>query len=143
MTAPDGSLARLDDFDRRVSQAILVKPAPDGRPRRGVSVLRRFSETGSYGIGWVALFAIGAVLGEGVRAGLIAAACVIGMLFLNTCIKRVFRRSRPRLRAIDHAPNSYSMPSAHTSMAMVGAATMSAIVPELCLLYTSPSPRDS
>ncbi|MCB0879733.1 MAG: phosphatase PAP2 family protein [Thermoleophilia bacterium] len=54
---------------------------------------------------------------------------------LNTLVKNVIRRPRPVAKAIDHAPSTYSMPSAHTSMAMVGAATMQVIVPDLAVLW--------
>lgn len=125
----------FDALDRRVSEALLVRPRADGTPRGWLFLLRRFSEAGSYGIGWIVLFAVVGVLSDGIVRGLVAAGCVVGMLLLNTAIKRIFRRARPRLRALDHAPNSYSMPSAHTSMAMVGAATMTQIVPELTPLW--------
>ena len=130
-------LERLDTADRRASAAIVIKPRADGRPRRWVAVLRRFSEAGSYGIGWIVLFAVVAVLSDGLVQGAVAAAFVVATLVLNTVIKRLIRRPRPIQRAIDHAPSSYSMPSAHTSMAMVGAATMQVLIPELPLLWWS------
>lgn len=102
----------------------------DGRASVWVTLLRRFSESGSYGTGWIVLFAIVAATGNGgLRAAIAAAGCVVGMLALNSIVKLLARRPRPVLRAIDHQPSSYSMPSAHTSMAVVGAATMSLLVP--------------
>jgi undecaprenyl-diphosphatase len=57
------------------------------------------------------------------------------MLAFNTVVKNVIRRPRPVAKAIAHAPTTYSMPSAHTSMAMVGAATMQVIVPDQAVLW--------
>ena len=131
----DTRLERLDALDVRVSEALIVKPRADGSPRPWLVVLRRFSEAGSYGIGWVVLFGVVGVAVDGIPAGVVGAACVVGMLCLNTIVKRIIRRPRPEKRAIDHKPGSYSMPSAHTSMAMVGAATMSVIVPDLTVLW--------
>lgn len=129
------ALQRLDALDRRVSAALVVSPRADGSPRPWVVPLRRFSEAGSYGIGWIVLFALVGVLSDGIARGIVAAACVVGTLALNTVVKHLIRRPRPVTKAIDHAPTTYSMPSAHTSMAMVGAATMSVIVPELTGLW--------
>jgi undecaprenyl-diphosphatase len=126
--APPGLLARADLLDRRLTDRLLATPRPDGSSRTWVKLLRRFSEAGSYGVGWVVLFALVAIFGGGVLRGLASALLVVATLGLNTLIKRRFRRPRPPKRAIDHMPGSYSFPSAHTSMAMVGAAGMSVIV---------------
>jgi undecaprenyl-diphosphatase len=128
-------LQRLDALDVRVSEALIVTPRADGSPRPWLVLLRRFSEAGSYGIGWVVLFAVVGVLVDGLKPGIVAAGCVVGMLFCNTLVKKLIRRPRPEKRAIDHKPGSYSMPSAHTSMAMVGACTMQVIVPDLTVLW--------
>lgn len=130
-------LERLDALDRRVSAAIVVKPRADGRPRRWLVFLRRFSEAGSYGVGWIVLFLVVGVLSDGFARGIVAAACVVGMLAFNTVVKNLIRRPRPVAKAIAHAPTTYSMPSAHTSMAMVGAATMQVIVPDQAILWWS------
>jgi len=126
---PTTLLQRLDALDRQASAAIVVKPRADGRPRHWVRVLRRFSEAGSYGVGWIVLFGVVGIANDGLVRGIVAATLIVATLVLNTGIKNVFKRPRPSARAIDHAPSSYSMPSAHTSMAMVGAATMGVIVP--------------
>lgn len=128
-------LARLDELDRRASAFLVVKPRADGSPRRWLVVLRRFSEAGSYGVGWIALFAVVGVVSDGLLRGAAAAAMVVLMLGANTVVKRVIRRPRPVARAIAHAPTTYSMPSAHSSMAMVGASTMQVIVPEQAVLW--------
>jgi undecaprenyl-diphosphatase len=128
-------LQRLDAADRRVSAAIVVKPRADGRPRRWLMLLRRFSEAGSYGIGWIVVFAVVGIASDGIARGLVAAALVVAMLTFNTLVKNIIRRPRPVAKAIAHAPTTYSMPSAHTSMAMVGAATMQVIVPDQAVLW--------
>ena len=128
-----GRWARFDEIDRRLSERILVKPHPDGLNRHRLQVLRRFSEAGSYGIGWICLFAIAGIISDGWLRGFAAAGCVIAMLLLNTVVKSIIRRPRPHQRAIEHAPTTFSMPSAHTSMAMVGASTMSVIEPRLTI----------
>lgn len=138
MTAPPPNatlLERFDELDRRLSAAVVVKPRADGRPRPWLRVLRRFSEAGSYGVGWIVLFAAAGVISDGVRRGAVAGALVVAMLGFNTVVKRIIRRPRPVAKAIEHAPTTYSMPSAHTSMAMVGASTMSVIEPNLVPLW--------
>jgi undecaprenyl-diphosphatase len=128
--------ARLDALDRRVSEALVVRPRADGTARPWLVVLRRFSEAGSYGVGWVVAFALVAGLGgDGFARALVAAACVVGMLAFNTVVKNLVRRPRPVAKAIDHSPTTYSMPSAHTSMAMVGAATMQVMLPDQAVLW--------
>lgn len=133
----DSLLARLDALDRRVSAWLVVKPRADGTPRRWLVFLRRFSEAGSYGVGWIVLFAVVGVLSDGLARGAAAAVMVVAMLAFNTLVKRIIRRPRPVARAIEHAPTTFSMPSAHSSMAMVGAATMQVIVPDQAPLWWS------
>lgn len=128
-------VGKLDELDKRVSEALLVRTQDGTSPRTGLIILRRFSEAGSYGIGWfVAFFLVGA-LGDGFARSLVSGLCVFGMLVVNTVVKQSIRRPRPQRRAIAHAPTTYSMPSAHTSMAMVGAVTMSIMTPELGVLW--------
>lgn len=133
----DTLLARLDALDRRLSAWLVVKPRADGTPRRWLIFLRRFSEAGSYGVGWIVMFGVVGVLSDGIVPGLVAAALVVAMLGTNTIIKNLIRRPRPVARAIAHAPTTFSMPSAHTSMAMVGAASMTVIQPALTPLWWS------
>lgn len=134
-STPSSLLTRLDRLDARISAWLVVKPRPDGLPRRWLVFLRRFSEAGSYGIGWIAMFALVGALSDGLRRGAVAAALIVLMLGFNTVVKRIIRRPRPVARAIEHAPTTYSMPSAHTSMAMVGASTMQVIVPDQLWLW--------
>lgn len=100
-----------------------------------LTMLRRISQTGSYGAGWIAVFGVVASMIEGWWVAMLAAACVVGMLLLNTAIKVLVRRPRPAARAIEHQPRTFSMPSAHTSMAMVGAAAMAVVAPQLAALW--------
>lgn len=129
-----GPLATLDALDRRVSRRMTATIRADGSVRPWIVPVRRFSQAGSYGVGWVAAFVVIGALTDGIVPALVAGACVLATLVLNTVVKRLIRRPRPTIQAIKHAPSSWSMPSAHTAMAMVGAATMSVLVPELAPL---------
>lgn len=133
-TPATGRLARLDALDRRLSRRILVVDGAGVQPV-WVSVLRRFSEAGSYGVGWVVLFAVVVTWRDGVLPAVVAAACVLGMLTVNSMVKQRIRRPRPTLNAAGHQPSTYSMPSAHTSMAVVGAAVMTTVVSALWWLW--------
>lgn len=92
--------------------------------------MQRLSQSGSYGFAWIALFATAALVAEGAVYALVASACVWGTLALNTAVKLGVRRPRPEF-AVAHAPRSYSFPSAHTSMAVVGATAMTLAMPAL------------
>jgi undecaprenyl-diphosphatase len=129
-----GFLTRLDDFDRAVSARVVVS-GRDGSPPVWLRALRRASQTGSYGAGWVVLFAVVVSVLEGPLAALTASCCVLGTLILNTSVKLVTRRARPSATAFGHSPTTHSMPSAHTSMAVVGATAMTTAVPELWPLW--------
>ena len=132
--APPSLLARLDRADRALSRRILAKPH-EGAERRWVSVLHRISQTGSYGVGWVALFAVVVTFLKGPGLAALAAALVIGTLLTNTAIKLVLRRPRPSHNPIGEQPRTYSMPSAHTSMAVVGASVMTVLAPAAAPLW--------
>ena len=123
-------------LDLHASRRVLID-LPDGTQPQWVRALRRFSEAGSYGIGWIALFAVVVTWREGITAAAVAAACVVGTLATNTVIKQVVRRRRPRVNAAGQQPSTYSMPSAHTSMAVVGAAVMCTVVPQLAALWVA------
>lgn len=127
-------LARLDALDRRFSTWCLVAPG-DGRRRTLMGIVRRLSQTGSYGVGWIVLFAVVVTAVEGWKVAALAAACVVGTLATNTVVKEIVRRPRPVRTSFEDHPSSFSMPSAHTSMAVVGAAIMSAIAPALWPLW--------
>ena len=127
-------LARLDAWDRALSARCLIEPGTGVR-RVAMSAVRRISQTGSYGVGWVVLFAVVATWLKGPLVAVAAAACVLGMLLVNTVVKQLVRRGRPALRTFEHQPTTYSMPSAHTAMAVVGAGVMSVIAPQLAPLW--------
>ncbi|MBC7643993.1 MAG: phosphatase PAP2 family protein [Thermoleophilia bacterium] len=129
-----GLLARLDAFDQALSARCLVAPGTGAR-RVVMGGVRRISQTGSYGVGWVVLFAVVATWLEGPLVALVAAGCVVGTLFVNTSVKELVRRTRPVAGSFSHQPASYSMPSAHTAMAVVGAGVMSVIAPELAPVW--------
>lgn len=130
-----GLRSRANDLDRIVSTRLVIPPRSDGVVAPWVSATRRFSEAGSYGVGWIAMFTFAAAFSDGPLPAAVAAVCIVGMLVFNTGVKSVIRRPRPMRRAIDHAPTTYSMPSAHSSMAMVGGATMSVLMPQFAALW--------
>jgi undecaprenyl-diphosphatase len=117
-----------------MAERLLIGSAT-GRQPAWVQAVRRFSEAGSYGIGWVVLFAVVVTWREGVVPALVAAGLVLGTLAANTVVKQLVRRPRPVSNSAGHRPRTYSMPSAHTSMAVVGAATMSTVLPGLVALW--------
>lgn len=100
-----------------------------------MTIVRRISQSGSYGVGWVALFAVVVTMLDGWLVAVAAAGCVLGTLALNTVVKEIIRRPRPASRAFDDHPTTFSMPSAHTSMAVVGASIMTLVAPALWLLW--------
>jgi len=100
-----------------------------------MSVIRRVSQSGSYGVGWVLLFAVVVTALEGWIVALAAAGSVLGTLTVNTVVKEIIRRPRPAATAFDDHPTTFSMPSAHTSMAVVGATVMTLVAPAFWLLW--------
>lgn len=124
---------RLAAIDRTIS-ARLTPHAAASKDAAWVVAVLRFSQTGSYGIGWVLLFAVVVTYLEGPLVAVLASACVLGMLLLNTGIKLLVRRPRPH-NVVGERPTTYSFPSAHTSMAMVGASIMDVVEPDLLLLW--------
>ncbi len=130
-----GRFASIDRIDRRISAKCVVRP--DGSPRRvaAMSVLRRVSQSGSYGVGWVVLFAVVVTAIEGWAIALAAAGSVLGTLMINTVVKEIVRRPRPAATAFNDHPTTFSMPSAHTSMAVVGATVMTLVAPALWMLW--------
>ncbi len=126
---------RIADLDRRLSAALAAVLARPGRERIARAVIR-ISETGSYGIGWIVLFAVVAVLGAGWQQALVAAGSVVVALLVNSLVKLVVRRPRP-VSPVGQAPSSWSFPSAHTTMAVVGAACMTVLLPALTALWVA------
>jgi membrane-associated phospholipid phosphatase len=129
-------LRKVVAFDHALSGRLVAPPIDDpGRPRHWLTALYWFSQAGAYGIGWVVLFAIVITLHDNWKVAAVAAGCVLGTLVLNTGIKEVVRRPRPWYNPVGERPGTFSMPSAHTSMAMVGAAEMTVLIPELTVLW--------
>lgn len=128
-------LTSLDALDRRISRRLFADPAT-GRHAVWLAATHRISQTGSYGIGWVALFAVVVTVLEGWQLAALAAACVLGTLLVNTGIKLLVRRPRPRYdNPVGERPRTFSMPSAHTSMAVVGASSMTLVAPKATVLW--------
>jgi undecaprenyl-diphosphatase len=88
----------------------------DARAERAVAV---FSRLGEHAAVWLALGAAGSLLDRPRRhAWRRATAAVAGTYVLNTAIKLVVRRPRPRLAGLPpltETPTELSFPSAHTS----------------------------
>jgi membrane-associated phospholipid phosphatase len=88
-------------------------------------LVARFTLMGEHAAVWLAIGAIGAVADAPRRARWWrATGTVAGMYGLNTAIKLVVRRSRPRLRGckpLIATPTTLSFPSAHASTAFAGA----------------------
>jgi membrane-associated phospholipid phosphatase len=85
----------------------------------------RFSALGEHAFVWLALGAAGSIFApERRRAWRLATATVAGTYVLNTAIKYVVRRPRPRLAglpALTGTPTALSFPSAHTSTSVAAA----------------------
>jgi decaprenylphosphoryl-5-phosphoribose phosphatase len=85
----------------------------------------RFSRLGQYGAVWVAIGVAGWTLDPPRRAcWRRAVAGVVGTYALNTAIKQVVRRPRPRLAGLPpltSTPTQLSFPSAHASTSFAGA----------------------
>jgi undecaprenyl-diphosphatase len=125
---------QISAFDVRVSNRLRLDTM--GAPTWIVTTVRRFSQAGSYGIGWFALFAAVLSWAESWKYGLTAAALVLATLLINTGIKSLTRRPRPKPVDSNHAPTTSSMPSAHAAMAATGAVVMiNATPPELAVLW--------
>ena len=120
---------RLDvsAIDRRLLQAVARARRPWLDP-----IVRTYSRTGDYGVGWVALGgALAVVRGEPSLAAITAAA-VWGTLGANYAIKRAARRERPEavgVPALIRAPASSSFPSSHAAMSVVAVTTLGRFVP--------------
>lgn len=123
-------LSRIDAADRRISRRIVAHPQP-GHRTIWLQAVHRLSQTGSYGLDWVLLFAAVVTVTDGWLLATVAAGCVVGTLLVNTALKLVVRRPRPWYNPIGERPKTFSMPSAHTSMAIVGASVMTELVPTL------------
>lgn len=130
-----GVRAYLDRWDRQISARCVVNPAGSARRTATMSVIRRVSQSGSYGVGWVVLFAVVVTALEGWVVACAAAGSVLGTLMINTVVKEIIRRPRPSATAFNDHPTTFSMPSAHTSMAVVGATVMTLVAPALWPLW--------
>jgi undecaprenyl-diphosphatase len=135
MTDSASFIARIGAVDHRISARCVIVADGSGGRATAMAVIRRVSQTGSYGVGWVALFAVVVTLFEGWPVALVAAACVLGTLAANSAVKVVVRRPRPASTSFGNHATTYSMPSAHTSMAVVGATIMTMVAPGAAALW--------
>jgi membrane-associated phospholipid phosphatase len=109
------------DLDEQLLRAALTcghSPALD-------RLVARFTLLGEHAAVWLAIGAIGA-LADPPRRGRWrrATGTVAGVYALNTAVKLLVRRSRPRLRGLKPlvaTPTTLSFPSAHASTAFAGA----------------------
>lgn len=121
------------DLDHRLSAqcaSLLAQPGAD----RWATVVRRVSQTGSYGVGWIVLMGVVVWWAADWKAALAGGLLVMGTQVVNTGVKMIFKRPRP-VSELGHKPGSYSFPSAHTSMAVVGATVMTVLFPQLWWLW--------
>lgn len=118
----DKSFASLDERLLRLARMRGHTPQLD----RAVA---RFTLLGEHAAVWLTIGAVGAAVDAPQRARWRrATGTVAGMYALNTAIKFVVRRSRPRLRrlpALIATPTTLSFPSAHASTAFAGAVAYS------------------
>jgi undecaprenyl-diphosphatase len=126
-------LNQFDAVDRRISHELRL----DTRhaPRWLITTTVRVSQAGSYGIGWIVLFAVVLTAAESAYVAVACSVLVIATLLFNTVLKAWTRRPRPQPVSDLHAPRSSSMPSAHASMAAVAAVSMSIVLPALAPLW--------
>jgi len=92
---------------------------------RADRAIGRFSRLGEHGAVWLAIGAAGWALDRTQRARWRrATATVAGTFVLNTAIKQIVRRPRPRLPGLPpltSTPSRLSFPSAHASTSFAGA----------------------
>jgi decaprenylphosphoryl-5-phosphoribose phosphatase len=92
---------------------------------RAERVVSGFSRLGEHGAVWLAIGIAGQTLDARRRpAWRSATGTVAGTFALNTAIKQIVRRPRPRLPglpALTSTPTKLSFPSAHTSTSVAGA----------------------
>jgi len=95
--------------------------------------IRRFSRLGEHAAIWLALGGTGAIVDRRQRRGwLRALGAVVVAYVLNTALKLVVRRHRPRLEelpALIATPTALSFPSAHASSSFAAARAYSALMP--------------
>jgi undecaprenyl-diphosphatase len=118
-------IARADVRAYRVVRGCARPPAADA--------VRAYSALGEHAGVWLVL-GTGAALADRSRrvAWFRATAAVGGAYTLNTAVKTVFRRRRPRLEdlpALMATPTALSFPSAHASSSFAAARAFSALVP--------------
>jgi decaprenylphosphoryl-5-phosphoribose phosphatase len=118
----DKSLVSLDERVLRLARTRGHTPQLD-------RAVERFTLLGEHAAVWLAIGAVGTAVDAAQRARWRrATGTVAGMYALNTALKFVVRRSRPRLRGLAPliaTPTTLSFPSAHASTAFAGAVAYS------------------
>jgi membrane-associated phospholipid phosphatase len=108
-----------------IDERILLAARSRGHTPEAERAVARFSRAGEHAGVWLAIgFGGQALDGARRRAWLRAGATVAGAYALNTAIKFLVRRPRPRLAglpALTSTPSGLSFPSAHASSSFAGA----------------------
>jgi len=110
----------------RLDTSLLLLARTGGHTSTRDRSVRRFSRLGEHAAIWLAIGAIGSALsgGEPRRRWRRATALVAGTYGVNTALKLLVRRPRPRLAGLPpltDTPTRYSFPSAHASTSFAAA----------------------
>jgi undecaprenyl-diphosphatase len=118
-------IARADVRAYRAIRASARPPAADA--------VRAYSTLGEHAGVWLVLGTGAALADRGRRTAWFRATAAVGGAYtLNTVVKTVFRRRRPRLEdlpALMATPTALSFPSAHASSSFAAARAFSALAP--------------
>jgi len=116
---------RALELDKRLLRAARTRAHGEACER----AVAAFSRLGEHGGVWLALGLAGQWLDPSRRRGWRAgAAAVAGAYALNSALKLLVRRRRPRLRGLEplaRTPTALSFPSAHAATSFAGAAAYS------------------
>jgi membrane-associated phospholipid phosphatase len=108
-----------------LDERLLVLARTFGHTPRAERALAGFSLLGEHGGIWLAIGVAGQLLDARRRAGWRrATATVAGVYVLNTAVKLLVRRRRPRLPRLAQltgTPTQFSLPSAHAATSFAGA----------------------
>ncbi len=117
----------------RLDQRLLVALRTRGHSRATERAVGALGTFGEWGLGWLAIGAVGAGLDARRRPAWLAASTIgPAAVGINYAVKLAVGRQRPLIE--DHprlarAPSKLSFPSAHSTSSMAAAATMSRISP--------------
>ncbi|HKJ35271.1 MAG TPA: phosphatase PAP2 family protein [Solirubrobacterales bacterium] len=117
----------------RLDQKLLVALRTRGHSRTTERVVGALGTFGEWGLGWIAIGAVGAGLDSGRREAWWAASAVgPAAVALNYAVKLAVGRERPLIE--DHprlarAPSKLSFPSAHSTSSVAAATAMGRVAP--------------